>query len=379
MKTKFGLAVGLNIAVACLVMQGCKAPRVTDNKYGNDVKTVEGVTTTPTATDDIKVANTPAVPDTTPVVVDTAPAVAPTPSAKPKATPAPAAEPEYTLYKVKAGDMLSKISKRYNVRQKAILDLNPGLSPNKLYAGKTIKLPGKVDAAADSAAAAPAAVPVSTAPATASAASVKAPNAAKAAKYTGATKTYVVKSGDSLSKIASENGTNVRTLKELNGLKNDRVFVGKKLKVPAEKAADTAKKPEAKKAEAKKAEVKKAEPAKKDAAKPAAAKKAEATPAPSSAEKPAEPVADTAAPAKPAPEAAPTASSQTAAPAADASAQQPQQPVALDTHTVKDGEDVVSIAISYGVSPSALMDANDLKSSEVKPGDVLKIPAKSAQ
>ena len=369
MKTKFGLAVGLNIAVACLVMQGCKAPRVTDNKYGNDVKTVEGVTTTPTATDDIKVANTPAAPEATPVVVDTVPVVTPTPSAKPKVTPAPAAEPEYTLYKVKSGDMLSKISKRYNIRQKAILDLNPGLSPNKLYVGKTIKLPGKVDAAADSAAPASAAVPVATAPASASAASVKAPVAAKAAKYTGATKTYVVKSGDSLSKIASENGTNVRTLKELNGLKNDRVFVGKKLKVPAEKAAEPAKKPD----------VKKAEPAKKDAVKPVAAKKADATPAPSSAEKAPEPAADAAAPAKPAPDAAAAASSQPAVPAAEAPAQQPQQSVTLDTHTVKEGEDVVSIAISYGVSPSALMDANDLKSSEVKPGDVLKIPAKSAQ
>ena len=75
-----------------------------------------------------------------------------------------------------------------------------------------------------------------------------------------------------------------------------------------------------------------------------------------------------------------TAASQPAAPApAAASTPAPQQPATLETHTVKEGEDVVSIAISYGVSPSALMDANDLKSSEVKPGDVLKIPAKNAQ
>ena len=53
--------------------------------------------------------------------------------------------------------------------------------------------------------------------------------------------------------------------------------------------------------------------------------------------------------------------------------------MAMETHVVKSGEDIVSIAISYGVSPSALMDANDLKSSEVHEGDKLKIPAKSAQ
>ena len=91
------------------------------------------------------------------------------------------------------------------------------------------------------------------APAAADAASVKAPKAAKAVKYTGATKVIVVKSGDSLGKIAQENGTDVRTIKELNGLKDDRVFIGRKLKVPAEKTV----KPFAKKSEAKAATAKK--------------------------------------------------------------------------------------------------------------------------
>ena len=46
------------------------------------------------------------------------------------------------------------------------------------------------------------------------------------------------------------------------------------------------------------------------------------------------------------------------------------------TLTVKEGEDLVSIAIAYGISPSALMDINDLKpTDEVKPGQVLKLPA----
>ena len=40
------------------------------------------------------------------------------------------------------------------------------------------------------------------------------------------------------------------------------------------------------------------------------------------------------------------------------------------------GEDLASIAIAYGISPSALMDVNDLKpTDEVKPGQILKLPA----
>ena len=48
----------------------------------------------------------------------------------------------------------------------------------------------------------------------------------------------------------------------------------------------------------------------------------------------------------------------------------------VKTHTVKENEDVVSIAIQYGVSPSAIMDLNDLKNGEgLTPGRVLKLPA----
>ena len=47
-----------------------------------------------------------------------------------------------------------------------------------------------------------------------------------------------------------------------------------------------------------------------------------------------------------------------------------------NTYTVKEGDDLVSIAIAYGIAPSALMDINDLKpTDEVKPGQVLKLPA----
>ena len=59
-----------------------------------------------------------------------------------------------------------------------------------------------------------------------------------------------------------------------------------------------------------------------------------------------------------------------AAPAAAEEAESPK------THTVKEGEDVVSIAIAYGVSPSAIFDLNNIKGTDaVEPGTVLKLPA----
>ena len=396
MKAKLGFAIGVNVAVACLLMQGCKAPRVTDNNYGSDVKTIEAqpiAQPVVVPTDDIKVADAPKAPkapavapapvavetapvtvETAPVVVETAPVVAP--------AAAPAGADDFTIYTIKPGDMLSKISRRYNIRQKAILDLNPGLAPNKLYAGKKIKLPGKVGVAA------PAAAVVS-----AEAASVTAPKTVKAAKFTGETREYVVQRGDSLSIIAYRNGTNVRTLKEINGVSTDRVFIGQKLKVPAAKAAKPAVKAEAKKAAEVKAPVAKdvkapvaktakapvAKTAKAPAAKETAAKKVdvkEAAKAPVVEEAQKAAAAPAGEAAKPV-EAAAAPAVEAATPA-DVKASAPA-PAASEIHTVKEGEDVVSIAISYGVSPSALMDANDLKSSEVKPGDKLKIPAKIAQ
>ena len=115
---------------------------------------------------------------------------------------------------------------------------------------------------------------------------------------------------------------------------------------------------------AKPAVVAKADDAK---AAPAPEVKEAAAPTPAAAEaKPAEPV-KAVEPAK----AEEAAKVEEPAPAQPAEAPAP----APLTHTVKEGEDLVSIAIAYGISPSALMDINDLKpTDEVKPGQVLKLP-----
>jgi|GEM_PF-5508185 len=44
------------------------------------------------------------------------------------------------------------------------------------------------------------------------------------------------------------------------------------------------------------------------------------------------------------------------------------------THTVKDGEDLYTVAVRFGVSPSDLKQLNNLASPDLTPGQVLKIP-----
>lgn len=51
-------------------------------------------------------------------------------------------------------------------------------------------------------------------------------------KTTGAT-VYYVKSGDTLTRIAKTHGTTVKALKSANGLGNDIIVVGEKLKIPS--------------------------------------------------------------------------------------------------------------------------------------------------
>lgn len=74
---------------------------------------------------------------------------APIPSAQPAPAPAPApkpvqAKPKPTstkTYLVKKGDTLSEIAKRNGTTVKKIVAVNPGMNPDRIYAGQRIKLP----------------------------------------------------------------------------------------------------------------------------------------------------------------------------------------------------------------------------------------------
>ena len=261
---------------------------------------------------------------------------------------------EYTTYVVQKGDVLSKIAKKYNLKVSDIRNANPKIKKDVIWVGMKLKLPGKVDVGTQAQASASAAVG----------------SAAKksATTYAGATKEYVVKSGDTLGSIAYGNGINIRQLKSMNGLKTDLIRVGQKLKVPAEKVVAPAKataKPAAKKAEKKVAA--KAEPVK--AAAPAAPV---AEPAPAPAAPAAAPVAE------PAPSAAPAAPAAADAAAAPASAAPAAAPVA--TYIVQEGDDMTGVSIRWGVSAAAIRELNNLPDdAQLVPGQILKLPADAQQ
>ena len=354
MNIKFGLVAGA--AIACVVMSGCKAPKA--QSADRPVKPAPRIAEPAPAPKAAKPAPAPAPEPVrckcAPGTVHTSPCACGASDCKCKVKPA---EPEYTLYRVKGGDMLSAICATYGLKQSKVLELNPGLDPNKLFVGKKIKLPGKIDLK-DADAKSLAKQPV----AKKQAKSAKA-SSAKASSYKGATKEYVVKSGDSLGKIAYSNGITIKCLKEMNGLKKNTIRIGQKLKVPAEKPVAAAKAAPA--------------PVKPTAAPEAASQPAPAAPVAES--KPTEAASEVTAPAA-APEAVDSAPAAPEAAPAVAEPVKEEAPVAETasalTHTVKEGEDTVSIAIMYGVSPSAVMDLNDLKNTDsLKVGQVLKLPA----
>ena len=241
--------------------------------------------------------------------------------------PLPPPEPEYTVYIVQRGDYLAKISKKYNVTINSIKRLN-NLKDDNIRIGQKLKLPGKIEIGEQK-------VPEG---------AFAKPQAQKPTKtyapYTGATKEYVVKSGDTLGAIAYGNGINIRQLKELNGLTSDSLKIGQKLKIPAEKVA-------AKKVETKPVEKKVAEPEVKEPA-----------------EVPAETVA---APVEP------TVEAPVQAPVVEESAPVP-------TYTVQEGDDLTDVSIRFGVSAAAVRELNNLgENDKLVAGQILKLPAEAQQ
>jgi LysM repeat protein len=128
----------------------------------------------------------------------------------------PAASGPSVTYEVKKGDSLSKIAKVEKVSLSSLMAANNLTSTSKLKVGQTLT------------------IPVSSSSTTASPSSVT-PAASEPAATTAEAGggTYVVKSGDSLSKIAHKNGTTLSALKAANHLTSDSLHVGQKLTLPS--------------------------------------------------------------------------------------------------------------------------------------------------
>ena len=102
-----------------------------------------------------------------------------------------------TVYTVKAGDTLSGIAAKYGTTYQTLASYNGISNPNKISVGQKIKIPGGGSG--------------------------------------GGTRTYTVKSGDSLWAIAANqlgNGNRYKEIKSLNGLTSDTIYAGQVLKLP---------------------------------------------------------------------------------------------------------------------------------------------------
>jgi LysM repeat protein len=186
------------IGLVALLLQGCK-------------KEPESATPTP----DLTASNA------TPSFVETAnpPAADTNP---PPVTPAPPATPvlppvAVTDYKIVAGDTFSTIARKFHTTTRALMDANPGIEPTKLQIGQSIKIPAPV------------------APATPGSGT-----GTSAADTSSGEQMYVVKSGDTLIRIATDYKTTVKALRSANSLTTDKIKVGQKLKIPAGASAASA-------------------------------------------------------------------------------------------------------------------------------------------
>ena len=111
-----------------------------------------------------------------------------------------------TTYTVKSGDTLSSIASSHNTTTAALTSLNSLANPNLIYVGQVLKLANTTTASTSS--------------------------TSSAASTSSSATTYTVKSGDTLSSIASSYNTTTSTLTSLNNLSNPNlIYVGQVLKV----------------------------------------------------------------------------------------------------------------------------------------------------
>lgn len=213
------LAVGI-VGLTAMLIQGCKReenqnptdesnnqPPVDTNSYaGADTNTPSNEVSNPPVA---PMANgqQQAVNATPPVQQQQPPVVNPVP-VQPQAAP----ESAGTEYVIVQGDTLQRIAKRNGISWKALENANPTVSPTKLHAGQKIIIPAGASTTGANAAG-------------------QTENGVAAS--TGGDQVYVIKSGDTLTRIAKHFGVSVKALMAENNLTTTHINVGRKLNIPA--------------------------------------------------------------------------------------------------------------------------------------------------
>ncbi len=127
----------------------------------------------------------------------------------------------FVHHTVRKGETLSRIAAKHGVTLSSIMSANNLGRNHKIYAGQSLIIPKPGLAAAGQ-------VPAQTSQGSAIAkAESKSPSTEKSP-----VKTYTVKKGDTLGKIAQRHGVTVSALKRANNLRHNVIHAGRKLKIP---------------------------------------------------------------------------------------------------------------------------------------------------
>ncbi|TWT02449.1 LysM peptidoglycan-binding domain-containing protein [Planomicrobium sp. CPCC 101079] len=126
---------------------------------------------------------------------------------------------EASSYTIKSGDSLWKIANDNNVSVSSLKQWN-NLTSDIVYPNQKLTVSAPESATSSTAA-----------------------SKSSATKSTASSSTYIVKSGDTLSKIALQYKTSVSTLQKANGISGSTIYVGQKLKVTGTASSVAATKP----------------------------------------------------------------------------------------------------------------------------------------
>lgn len=202
------------VVLGVVLLQGCKRtsadPNVELQALATNYPPPEAVAPPPiSATPPPVVAQAPPTP--IPSQIET-PAQPPSTTIAPPPEPIPQTLPtagNASQHVVVRGDSFSTIAKKYGVTAKAIGEANPGIDSTRLKIGQKLAVPAPSRVA----------------------------TGGTGIGTNGGEKTYVVKSGDTLFKIAKNYGVSPKALRSVNNLRTDQIKVGQKLVIPNKGAA----------------------------------------------------------------------------------------------------------------------------------------------
>jgi LysM repeat protein len=200
MKLAVFCVVAASVAsLTAMLIEGCKR-----EESENPPVDTNQVATVDTNAQSLEASNPPVV---VPPISTNAPVVVPPPNVVTPPPEAPEASAGSTYVVVK-GDTLGKIAKANGVSVRALESANPDVQPTRLKIGQKLNIPaGSSGGSATT-------------------------ESSGTADMSGA-EVYVVKSGDTLSRIAHSHGTTVKALETENNLSTTKIKVGQKLKIPA--------------------------------------------------------------------------------------------------------------------------------------------------